>query len=84
MPVPEKVTWRRAMKFNFLDGNRFVWTSRLLHAAYQFSASESDSNYPFAPLLQATVGPAYTCSRFYIQALKLSVLSCDFLALAEI
>jgi hypothetical protein len=23
------------------------------HAAYQFSASESNSNYPFAPLLQA-------------------------------
>jgi hypothetical protein len=23
-----------------------------VHAAYQFSASESNSNYPFAPLLQ--------------------------------
>jgi hypothetical protein len=37
-----------------------------LHAVYQYSASESSSNYPFAPLLQ--VGPAKTCSRFYFQA----------------
>jgi hypothetical protein len=50
--MPEKVTWRNE---NLIFSTE-IGSYGLLHAAYQFSASESDSNYPFAPLLQ--VGPA--------------------------
>jgi hypothetical protein len=40
--------WRGAMKFHFSE----IESYRLFHAVCQFSASDSNSNYPFAPQLQ--------------------------------